>query len=80
MIYNKQSIFCFMDDMNQAIKDFVEAMEAVVIGYSIEYQKIEIRYYPANAIAGMHPVMSVTVGDVSELRRLTAGVRKSTNC
>lgn len=80
MVFNKQTIFDFMDDVNKAIQEFAVAMEAVIISYSVEYQKIEIRYYPANAIADVRPVMSILVGDASELRRITAGVRKSTNC
>lgn len=69
-----------MDDVNKAIQEFAVAMEAVIISYSVEYQKIEIRYYHANAIADLHPVMSVMVGDASELRRITDGLKKSTNC
>lgn len=80
MVFNKQAIFNVMNDVNKAIQEFAVAMDVVIIGYSVEYEKIEIRYYPANAMAGMHPVMSVTVGDASELSRLTAGVKKSTNC
>lgn len=80
MVFNKRTIFDFMDDVNKAIQEFAVAMEVVIISYSVEYGRIEVRYYPANAIADVHPVMSILVGDASELRRITAGVRKSTNC